>query len=47
MVRAAAARSTILYVLANLFFGVWLSSLPAPQARRAYRAVLLAELASG
>lgn len=44
LVRAAASRSTLLYVLCNLWFGVWSFAIRAPQPGQGYRAVLVAEL---
>jgi hypothetical protein len=43
-VRAAAARSDLLYLFFNLLFGMAFDVLPAPAADSSYRAVILAEL---
>ena len=45
MVRAAAARSDLLYAGVNLLFGMILPLLPRPDAGNGYRMVLLAEFA--
>lgn len=44
LVRAAAARSTLLYGLANVFFGMLWPLIPTPMVTNGYRAILLAEL---
>lgn len=44
LVRAAAARSTFLYVLVNMVFGMCLPFVPQPHAKSSYRTILLAEL---
>lgn len=43
-VRAAAARSRLLYAAANLLFGALFNLLPAPGADNSYRMIVLAEL---
>ncbi|MGA9773196.1 MAG: class I SAM-dependent methyltransferase [Blastocatellia bacterium] len=44
LVRAAAARSRVLYAAANLLFGALFNLLPAPGADNSYRMIVLAEL---
>jgi hypothetical protein len=43
LVRAAAARSTLLYAAVNLLFGLLLPLIPEPSEETGYRMVLFAE----
>ncbi len=44
LVRAAAARSSLLYAAVNLFFGALFAVMPTPDAQGSYRMVLMTEL---
>lgn len=46
VVRAAAARSDLLYAAANLLFGLLLRAIPEPEANHGYRVIVFAKLSN-